>query len=309
MRTFLLALALVVCVSAGVYHKDAAPGNSVAWNGVMYWDIDPGLENRRADIEEAVRIIEANTVFRLPERKDDSAVSDWVRLREGNGCTSFVGKIRNNSFQYVTLAAQCSVGSIIHELMHAMGVHHEHVRGDRNEYMKVTETCANNYNYRQNKALYKDFGPYDLSSLMHYRAAPPGAEGPCLLAVSNADWGLTGRRTTPSPDSGVLMSAGDIALVNFLAGEDPPPPVCPVCQNGAPCVNGRCLCPDGYRGVVCSEKVCPGCPVCPECPAPVCPNQVQCQRLVELSASVMRVLSGVAIPRPLDVNSSAPIDD
>lgn len=52
-------------------------------------------------------------------------------------CCSFVGK-KGQGAQSVSLAPHCrKVGTIIHELGHAIGFWHEHTRPDRNEHVQI----------------------------------------------------------------------------------------------------------------------------------------------------------------------------
>ena len=66
---------------------------------------------------------------------------------------------------------------IIHELMHALGMYHEHARADRDTYVDVTSLCANIQGGCINNSIFNDqlnlkkglnYGPYDFDSLMHY---------------------------------------------------------------------------------------------------------------------------------------------
>lgn len=62
--------------------------------------------------------------------------SDYVNIVEGNGCTSYVGRIRGR--QELSLGANCQYfGIVVHELIHAIGFHHMHNKYDRENYVKV----------------------------------------------------------------------------------------------------------------------------------------------------------------------------
>ncbi len=79
---------------------------------------------------------------------------------------------------------------IIHELLHALGIYHEHGRADRNTYVDVTSLCNNIQNgclgdlYKNQLELMKgvSYGPYDFDSLMHYGqcafSSNPNCPGP-----------------------------------------------------------------------------------------------------------------------------------
>ena len=70
-------------------------------------------------------------------------------------------------------------GAIMHELMHALGFHHEHNRWDRDKHIKVNWLCEriykniHNFQKRPLKLATETYGlPYDLSSVMHYYYGP-----------------------------------------------------------------------------------------------------------------------------------------
>ena len=85
-------------------------------------------------------------------------------------CWSSVG--RRGGSQYLSVGCGNN-GSIIHELLHALGLWHEHSRLDREAYVRID---MNNVYYpaRQNfekhpRGKQDSLGvPYDLNSIMHY---------------------------------------------------------------------------------------------------------------------------------------------
>jgi hypothetical protein len=86
-------------------------------------------------------------------------------------CQSNVGRIGGQ--QFVDLATTCIWGSIAHEVGHAFGFKHEHMRSDRNSFIQV------NYGNIDEMSNWDQFfriedgsaylsGAYDLGSIMHY---------------------------------------------------------------------------------------------------------------------------------------------
>lgn len=50
-------------------------------------------------------------------------------------CASFVGC--QGGAQSVFFAKICNVGNLCHEFIHALGLHHEHTRKDRDQYITI----------------------------------------------------------------------------------------------------------------------------------------------------------------------------
>lgn len=75
------------------------------------------------------------------------------------------------------------MGTVEHELGHALGLWHEHQRPDRDNYVTVhpensLAEWAASFNALTNEVLQlehtKDLGPYDFNSVMHYGALVSG---------------------------------------------------------------------------------------------------------------------------------------
>lgn len=65
-----------------------------------------------------------------------SGERDYVEVVDGRGCSSHVG--RQGGKQYLTLGRGCSPkGTIIHELIHAIGFYHLQQKHDRDNHLKV----------------------------------------------------------------------------------------------------------------------------------------------------------------------------
>ena len=96
-------------------------------------------------IHEAIKEYEKYTCIQLRPRTDEE---DYVKFVSYNtGCWSYVGKIGGE--QSINLQIPGCVtkkGTVIHEIMHAIGFWHEHTRDDRDDYVTINwdniEECA-----------------------------------------------------------------------------------------------------------------------------------------------------------------------
>ncbi|GFS72979.1 blastula protease 10 [Nephila pilipes] len=86
-------------------------------------------------------------------------------------CYSYIGRV--GRAQKLSLGNGCEyVGTIVHEFGHALGLHHEHQRSDRDTYRNVYEkNVTKDQEQNFNKTLPSQeliFTSYDYASIMHY---------------------------------------------------------------------------------------------------------------------------------------------
>jgi hypothetical protein len=139
----------------------------------------PKGSKERQNIIDAIRHINSQTRVRLFDRGGRSDLCDYIQYRlsqnldsSGNAltCNSSVG--RQGGRQFINCDAG-SVGTVVHETCHAIGLRHEQQRPDRDDFIKVDleknpkGLSESNYDKRDDLM----FGAYDQSSIMQYRTA------------------------------------------------------------------------------------------------------------------------------------------
>jgi hypothetical protein len=184
--------------------------------GEIVYKLDSSLPSSTRDkVVTAMRNVNSETgnciKFREANSNDGSR---YVLIRSGSGCSATVGYW--GRVTYVNLSTACSVGNIMHEFQHTLGVYHQQSRPDRDSYVSialenVTPGYEHNFN-KQSSTLVGTFNVrYDFGSQMHYG----------LTAFSK-----NGQRTiVPHPGAvpdGVIigqrsrMADGDVAILKAM---------------------------------------------------------------------------------------------
>ncbi|KAI4815301.1 hypothetical protein KUCAC02_005450 [Chaenocephalus aceratus] len=134
-------------------------------DAVMPYTISQELTDRALDIHAAFKMISDVTCIRFTPHTTEL---NYIEFRNGKGCASYVGCV--GGAQKLYSAPSCSVGNVCHEIIHALGLHHEHNRRDRDQYISVEWSNImpgkrNNFEVKQGDTQNL---PYDLNSIMHY---------------------------------------------------------------------------------------------------------------------------------------------
>ncbi|PAA52700.1 hypothetical protein BOX15_Mlig021604g2, partial [Macrostomum lignano] len=184
--------------------------------GVIVYRLDSSLPSSTRDkVRTAMTNVNRETGNCIKFRQASSSDgSRYVLIRPGSGCSATVGYWGRTT--YVNLSTRCSVGNIMHEFQHSLGVYHQQSRPDRDSYVSIAlENVRSGYEHNFNKKSSSQVGTYnvryDFGSQMHYG----------LTAFSK-----NGQRTiVPKPGAvpdGVVigqrsrMAAGDVAILKAM---------------------------------------------------------------------------------------------
>jgi hypothetical protein len=170
-------------------------------NRTVIYDILPTLPDQDR-VTEAIAHWTTHTVIKWKRRQTEQS---YVLFRPGSVCSSAVGMI--GGVQFITLAKECKLGNVIHEMGHAIGLWHEQSRHDRDQHVSIrweNIQPSAHHNFRQQLQDGEDINEYDHGSIMHYSAMAFSInEEPTIVPVDPAK--TIGQREK--------LSAGDIAAV------------------------------------------------------------------------------------------------
>ncbi|XP_022798117.1 meprin A subunit beta-like [Stylophora pistillata] len=124
-----------------------------------------GTSGKKA-FREAVKEFERETCLRFTPYADEK---DYVWVHRGSGCSSATG--RSGGKHTLSLGKGCHAkGVVIHELLHALGMMHEHCRADRNEFIRINMENIKPEARIEYRILngFVNGEPYDYGSIMHY---------------------------------------------------------------------------------------------------------------------------------------------
>ncbi|XP_041755481.1 astacin-like metalloprotease toxin 5, partial [Coregonus clupeaformis] len=129
------------------------------------YKINDDLVARKKTILAAFKMISDRTCIRFHEYTNEI---NYIEFISGKGCASYVGF--QGGAQHLYFGRACNEGNLCHELMHALGLHHEHTRPDRDQYVTIqwdNVVTGKAKNFVVKKGDTQDL-PYDYDSIMHY---------------------------------------------------------------------------------------------------------------------------------------------
>ena len=190
--------------------------NGMVWpGGVIPYTITITDAGKLKIISDAMKHWEANTSIRFIKKA--ASHTNHVRFVDHtSSCSSPVG-MQGGGVQELNMANDCSFGNIIHEIGHLVGLHHEHSRSDRDDYIVIHEKNTI-------PGVEKNFDPwdagtgttsasaYDYNSLMHY--------GSDYYCKENAAGNCIGWTITKKSDGSTITANRTALSANDIRGVD-----------------------------------------------------------------------------------------
>ncbi|XP_067014870.2 zinc metalloproteinase nas-7 [Anabrus simplex] len=194
--------------------RNGLAAESTRWpDGKVYYQISPSFSQKDVDlIQLAFKHYHEYTCIKfLPYTGKEQ---DYIYVtKENTGCWSSVG--RTGGPQQLNLQSPgctSTVGTPIHEFMHALGFLHEQNRWERDQYVSIlwqNIQSGRDDNFKAaDKSTTEDFGvPYDYYSVMHYSSHAFSINGRPTILAKDANAELGQRKG---------LSKGDIKKINSM---------------------------------------------------------------------------------------------
>lgn len=207
-------MALSPSQKAALRSRNAIANDAQRWpKGVIPYYVDPSLANIAPLIKQAADQIASKTggCIRWVPRTNEAK---YVRMFFGQGCYSYVG-VTGAGAQDLSLGQGCAyIGTVVHEMLHAVGFDHEQNRPDRDRFLNIfrqniLQGQEHNFNTRADGRVWSSF---DFNSVMLYGEKAFSKNGqPTMQDKTNQH-----RLTEPYDKAG--MSNDDIFEVKKLYG-------------------------------------------------------------------------------------------
>uniref|UniRef100_A0A0N4ZZB7 Metalloendopeptidase n=1 Tax=Parastrongyloides trichosuri TaxID=131310 RepID=A0A0N4ZZB7_PARTI len=170
-------------------------------------------------------------------------------FNKSSECESTVGRSRLENYTEIKLTKECSedFGELAIDVSSILGLHHEHQRVDRDQYIKINFTnvprgYASQISTKDGRRIYITFNSsYDYGSIMHFPSVLDGKE--VMVSRKSSLYNkMMGQRKG--------LSFNDFRLINYYYCLKNCPEYEIECKNGGykdwkTCT--RCICPKGYR--------------------------------------------------------------
>jgi hypothetical protein len=178
---------------AALKNRNAIANNAQRWpGGVVPYYVDPSLAQISGLIQQAAAQIatKTNNCIRFVPRTNQQK---YVRMFFGNGCYSYVG-VTGAGAQDLSLGRGCAyIGTVVHEMLHAVGFDHEQNRPDRDQFIYVNTTNIlpgqeHNFNLRKDGRVWSSF---DYNSVMLYGEKAFSKNGQATMIDRQGKYRLT----------------------------------------------------------------------------------------------------------------------
>ncbi|KAK4304002.1 hypothetical protein Pmani_024022 [Petrolisthes manimaculis] len=162
---------MFVAALVAVKERAAILGDQYLWSGgVVPYILGSSVTSAQETIIlQGMADFHSKTCIRFVPRTTEANYIEIIT--NDSGCWSYVGTIGGMQQLSLDTNGCIYVGTVIHELMHAIGFYHEHCRNDRDNYVTIYyENVIDGYAYAFDKDTYWQYvgENYNYFSIMHY---------------------------------------------------------------------------------------------------------------------------------------------
>merc|ERR1711970_739017 len=186
-------------------------------NKILYYSLTGRFSTwQRQQLKETLRRLERKIGSNCVKFRRWDGRWDAVKISQGSKCNAAVG-YKGSTNQHMSLGRKCwrRRGTIMHEFLHSLGIHHTQNRWDRDKYVQVNKWNVhpdNKHNFEEQPKREADFFglPYDYDSVMHYRGSD-FARNPNIRTIVTKDW-----RKQSRIGQRRRLSEGDVRLIRKM---------------------------------------------------------------------------------------------
>lgn len=151
-------------------------------NQIVYYELDVNVGPANTNIiNQALNNLEAVLPLRFVQNSNAPDRVHFVLWGNSFGLSEGIGM--SGGVQKIKLQQTTNAPTVVHEVLHALGLFHEQQRPDRDNFVDYHPECVNPGSEGNFTKFVSELhlGPYDLASLMHYRGTSQ-----CATDLNNA---------------------------------------------------------------------------------------------------------------------------
>lgn len=141
------------------------PENSFKWPNSTVYYVLPASHPRREIIQKGIDFLNNYTTICMVARTNQADYAEFIS-RDGNW--SAIGRVGGR--QEISIENN-NIGTVVHEVMHALGFHHTQCREDRDNFVTINfgnVEKGQEHNFQKCLDKQSNLGVYDYTSVMHY---------------------------------------------------------------------------------------------------------------------------------------------
>ncbi|CAL2044482.1 unnamed protein product [Caenorhabditis brenneri] len=204
---------------SGVFFQENPVQKWDIWKPIQYTLDDSLEESDKQDVRDALHEISINTCILFKYNATPKGYHlNYMKVESSTFCgLSYVGRTEPANPIYLSFQCGDNRGVAMHETMHALGVSHQHLRLDRDKYIKIDWSNIDPQHYDtfaiSDAKLYTSYGTkYAYDSIMHYNAylGAKDPSKPTMIPLVNP------QENTPKLGQRAKLTRADIRLLKKM---------------------------------------------------------------------------------------------